>query len=233
VRRCTVCSNLQVTAVNVLLASGSSVRQVARVTGIPRTTLARHREHVPEATRPLGLIRAVSGPNEPADPLAEAFLLAERARTPRERLRALEQIRSGVKLRLRGVVQLDGEDRALLDANIGSAEQAYRNAGDFETVARALSGWREAILQRLDAAGAPVPIDVPVRVTQADGTALDGDEGLWHAPPEAYWRGVPRRFRDSERFAVHRVIKLALGDGQSEESVKMYDTSNGSLVWVN
>jgi hypothetical protein len=87
--------------------------------------------------------------------LGEAFKLAEKARTARERLRALEQVRRATKLRLRGVTDLDVGDHELLDNNIRAAEDAYRAAPDFETAARALSGWREALAQRLDAVRRP------------------------------------------------------------------------------
>ena len=65
-----------------------------------------------------------------------------------------------MRLRLRDVSDIDAEDRELLDANIRSAERAYRDAPDFETAARALSGWREAPAQRLTAPQRPDVIDV-------------------------------------------------------------------------
>ncbi len=143
--RCSTCSNPRVAEVNTLLQANAPVRQVARLTGIPRTNLTRHARHIAPASRPFGVIRGRDDPDGPADPLAEAFKLAEQARTPRERLRALEQVRSSVKLKLRGVRDLDRDDRDLLDAGIAQAMAAYRAAPDFETAARGLSGLREAI----------------------------------------------------------------------------------------
>ena len=157
--RCTICTNPQVSEVDVLLSSGTPIRQVARVYGLARSTVARHARHVAPTSGSLGLIRGGDGPSGTPDPLAEAFLLAERARTPRERLRALE-VRSATRLKLRGVTEPDREARGLLDDNIAQAEAAYRNAGDFETSARALSGWREALLQRIE-----LPPGIPTRST--------------------------------------------------------------------
>jgi hypothetical protein len=71
----------------------------------------------------------------PADPLEEAFALAERARTSRERLRALEQVRAATKLALRGRTDITDEDRRLLAANVEEAMSAYRASSDFETQA--------------------------------------------------------------------------------------------------
>ena len=79
---------------------------------------------------------------------------------------------------MRGV-ELDSEDRALLDRNITEAEAAYKAAGDFETQARALSGWREA-RPRLDA----------VRAPDADRNAVAGDLRRWRPRP-----GRERPFR--------------------------------------
>jgi hypothetical protein len=212
---------------------------VARIYGIARTTLARHRAHVVPTSTPLAAIRTEDGPDGPADPLAEAFLLAEKARTPRERLRALEQVRSATRLRLRGVADLDREDRELLDSNIRHAETAYRDAGDFETAARGLSGWREAILQRLDAADAPGMIEIPMKLALADGTPLPG-ESIWPMKPEQYWSGVPKRYRDLERFMVQRVLHLRWADVPdrpdrprgADEDLKVYNRESGALVWA-
>jgi hypothetical protein len=234
--RCTVCTNPQVNEVDVLLGSGTAVRQVARMFGIPRTNLARHARHVAPTSAPFGVIHGGDGPPGPPDPLAEAFLLAERARTPRERLRALEQVRAATRLRMRGVEDPDREHRDLLDDNIRQAEAAYRDAPDFETAARALSGWREALLQRLDAVRAPGMIEVPVTVTLAGGKPLpDAKPATAAMSPEVYWKGVPQRLRDPERFDVHRVIRLAFShvrDPGPGEDVKVYDRATGALVWA-
>jgi hypothetical protein len=50
-RRCSICSSPQVTEVDVLLGSGTPIRQVTRLTGFPRATLARHRDMQPRYLR--------------------------------------------------------------------------------------------------------------------------------------------------------------------------------------
>jgi hypothetical protein len=176
--KCTVCSFPQVSEVDVLLGTGTSVRKVSQLYGLARSTVARHRAHIAAAIAPFAVIRGQADPGGTSDPLAEAFLLAERARTPRERVRALEQIRSATKLRLRGVPELDADDHELLDGNVQAAEAAYRDAPDFETAARALSGWRESLMQRLDAVKAPEGIPMQYRVIFTD------EEGN-HSEPSA------------------------------------------------
>lgn len=230
--RCSICANPQVSEVDVLLASGTSIRGVARMYGLARTTLARHREHVAPLDQKFGVIRAPVGPPGSGDPLEEAFALAERSRTPRERLRALEQVRSATKLKLRGANTPDREALELLDANIAAAEAAFRSAADFETAARGLGGWREAITQRLDAVRHPSAIEVPVRVSSADGKALPGPEQVVQMDPETYWAGVPRRFRDSSRFVVHRMIGLSFTSTRPAEAIKVRDVTSGALVWT-
>jgi hypothetical protein len=232
--RCTTCTFPQVAEVDTLLATGTSVRKVARMFGIPRTNLARHARHVAPTSAPFGVIPGGDGPSGPPDPLAEAFLLAERARTPRERLRALEQVRAATRLRMRGVDNPDDEHRGLLDDNIAQAERAYRDAPDFETAARALSGWREALLQRLDAARAPDDIEVPIVVTLAGGRPLpDAKRATARLRPALYWAGVPARYRNLELYSVQRVIKLAFTDEPvPAEELKVYDRASGALVWA-
>lgn len=82
--RCTVCLKPQVNEVNTLLASGTSVRQVARMFGLPRSNLARHRLHIAPTSTRFGLTEGGARSPGPSDPLPEAFTLAERARTPRD-----------------------------------------------------------------------------------------------------------------------------------------------------
>jgi hypothetical protein len=233
-RRCSICENEQVSRIDVLLAAGTPVRQVARIVALPRTTLARDAAHIAPTERRLGVIRTETGPSGPADPLAEAFALAERTRTPRERLRALEQIRSATKLRLRDAGEADAEDRELLDANVREAEAAYRDAPDFETGARALSGCREAIMQRLDAAPAGGTVEVPLQIALADGTLI-GEPQVIRVRLEEHFRGVPKRFRDPARFVVQRRLRLNFPAVPTEtpqpgEEVRVYDRAN-VLVW--
>jgi hypothetical protein len=226
---CTVCSNAAVLEIDKLLASGSSVRQVARMFGIPRTTLARHTGHIAAASTKFAVIEGQGGPQRAIDPLDEAFALAERARTPRERLRALEQVRAATKLRLRGIGDPDSESRDLLDDNIRSAMAAYRDAGDFETSARALSGWREAITQRLGARQ-PEAISTGLLVTLSGGEPL-GEPAPMTMSAERYWAGVPTRYRDLERFQVERTIKLHLRRRAPPEEIKVRDMA-GAVVWA-
>jgi hypothetical protein len=239
VRRCTVCDNEQVSEVDALLGSGSSIRQVARLTGVPRSNLARHKRHLAPTSGPFALIRGDGGPDGPADPLAEAFTLAERARTPRERIRALEQVRAATKLRLRGVSDLDADDHELLDGNVREAEAAFRDAPDFETAARALSGWRESLMQRLDAVPAPegVPMQYRVAFTDEQGhyseaSAPRREPATIMMPLEVYFRGVPRRFRDVGRFTVERTIHLGWAPGTGSEDLRVRETATDALVWV-
>jgi helix-turn-helix, Psq domain len=60
--RCTVCSNPLVSEVDLLLATGSSVRKVAQLYGIPRATLARHKAHIAPTS---GKFAVISGPDGP------------------------------------------------------------------------------------------------------------------------------------------------------------------------
>ena len=74
--------NPRVAEIDVLLQSGAAVREVARVTGVPRSNLARHRLHIAPASRPFGVIEGLSDPLGAPDPLSEAIKLAEQAKTP-------------------------------------------------------------------------------------------------------------------------------------------------------
>jgi hypothetical protein len=65
--RCTICDNEHVSEVDALLGSGSSIRQVARLTGVPRSNLARHKIHLAATSTPFALIRGDGGPDGPAD----------------------------------------------------------------------------------------------------------------------------------------------------------------------
>ena len=74
--RCSVCSSPQVAQVDALLDAGTPIRQVARVTGLARTTLGRHNQHKAPTSGRFALIPGGDGPTGPTDPLAEAFALA-------------------------------------------------------------------------------------------------------------------------------------------------------------
>lgn len=239
--RCTVCSNPQVAQIDALLTSGSSVRAVARIHGLARSTVARHRGHISAATARLAVIQGQRDPPGPPDPLSEAFALAEKARTPRERLRALEQVRAASKLRLRGITDLDDNDRYLLDGNIRAAEEAYRAAPDFETAARALSGWREALTQRLDAVLAPegVPVQYFVGFTDEVGNVSEaggpdrGEPVTFLQPLAIYFADVPKRFHDSSRYVVDRTTFLSFTGSASDDAIRVLEAATGALVWAN
>jgi hypothetical protein len=236
--RCTVCSFPQVTELDLLLATGTSIRKASQLYGLARSTVARHRVHIAAASAPFGLIHGQGDPHGTPDPLSEAFLLAERARTPRERIRALEQIRSATKLRLRGASDLDAEDHELLDSNIRSAEAAFRDAPDFETAARALSGWRESILQRLDAVSTPegIPMQYRLVFTDEEGNLSEPaaprrEPPTFLMPLADYFRGTPRRFHDPDRFRVERTIHLEW-NGPGRQDLKVYEVGSDALVWA-
>jgi len=228
--RCTVCDFPQASDVDALLGSGSSVRSVARLYGLSRTTLGRHKAHLAPTSAPFALIRGEGGPDGPTDPLAEALGLAARARTPRQKLRALEQVRAATKLLLRGNAEPDQVDQELLDGNVRAAEDAYAAATDFETEARALSGLREAIVQRLDAQPKAQALEVSVVVTDAGGKYL-GSGRTFQLDPVAYWQGVPQRYRNPNRFIVQRTIALGFPPAVERTKLKVYE-AGGGLIWA-
>ena len=103
--------------------------------------------------------------------------LLKAAKTSRERLKALEQIRAATALRLR---EADPDEEGLeqLDRNVAQAAAAYRDGTDsFEQAVRALPGVREAIRQRLDAVRADEVVEVPITVSLPDGTPLMSHRG--------------------------------------------------------
>jgi hypothetical protein len=235
--KCTICTNPLVNEVDGLLSTGTSARMVAQMYDLARSTVARHRAHIAAASAPFAVIRGQGDPRETHDPIGEAFLLAERARTPRERIRALEQVRAATKLRFRGVADLDADDRELLDGNIRAAEAAYRDAPDFETAARALSGWREAILQRLDAVKAPEGIDMQYRVvfTDLEGNRSEsadprGKSATFKIPLADYFRGTPKRFHDVNGFRVERPVYLEFPPGTGHQDLRVIEVATASVV---
>jgi hypothetical protein len=239
-RGCSVCESPQVKKVDTLLGTGSSLRQVARISEIPRSTLARHRAHVQVRPSRLALIRTEAGPDGtggPLDPLTEALALAQRARTAREVLKAAEATRAATALQVRALRGADADADALeqLDANIAEAATLYRRVGgSFENELRALAGHREAIRQRLEAVRTPGTIEVPVTVTTASGQPLpypDSKPGTWKLTPEQYFDGVPTRYRDPDRFTVSRTIQVRLG-AESAIELKLYEVATGGIVWA-
>lgn len=245
--RCRTCENPQAAAINTLIAAGTPIRAVARMYGVPRTSLARHASHIRPLERRLGVL-----PDPPLnlariDPLEEALELASRAHTERERLKALEQIRAATGLKLRSLRgNPDEEAIELLDRNIFEAEEAYRQgSGGFESTVRALQGLRSAIRQRLDAVK-PATIEVPIVVTfagyNADGTLAEDPPGDDERFPsvgltlEEYFRGVPARFHHPDRFAVRRRIQLRWAgtkSGPNDVRLSVYETATGALAWAS
>ncbi|MBA3737498.1 MAG: hypothetical protein H0W97_02925 [Actinobacteria bacterium] len=226
--RCKVCSFPQVSEVDTLLASGSSIRSVSQMYGLARSTLARHRQHVEPLPTRFGVIEGQAGAMEPGDPLSEALLLAERARTPRERLRALEQVRGATKLALRGAATLDQETRERIDVNVREAELAYRDAPDFETQARALSGWRAAIRERLDAVKPPEPEAPTINL---EFFAADADPPEPPAQDPSTIPGVPEQFRDPAKYQARHRITLHFDGDHADEDIRIYETKTGALAW--
>jgi hypothetical protein len=132
-------------------------------------------------------------------------------------------------MRLRDT-EADAGDRELLDANLAQAMEAYRSAPDFETAARALSGWREALVQRMDATREG-EVEIEHVLALHDGTPIPGATMRVKVSAAEYWRDVPRKYRDRDRFAVHRVTNLSFTDEGSEE-LKVYERATDALVWV-
>lgn len=238
-RTCSVCSHPQLAEIDILLSAGGSVRAVARLHQLSRTTLSRHREHTHELAHRFGVIRGDGGPDGPVDPLAAGFELAARAKTERERLKSLEAIRGATALLLRSSQgEPDAEAVRQLDRNVQEAAEAFRSgSASFEQSIRALQGLREAIRQKLDARRVPGDVETRVLVTypgadpEAEGTPV-------RMRAADYWAGIPQKFRD-ERFHVQRVVRLRFGavrrrDGDPPDvEVKVRETATGALVWAS
>lgn len=222
--------------VDTLLGAGSSLRDVARISGIPRTTLARHRQHAQVTASKLALIRTgdVPGwPGGPLDPLAEALALSKRARPTASSSRsrrpsdppALSKSAPSAAATLTRMLEQ-------LDANIVEAAQLYRRVGGFENEFRGLAGHREAIRLRLGTVRAPGVIDVPVVVTMVDGTPVSGEQASWRVGLEQYFQGVPARYRDADRFTVQRKVELRWLGGSWKQELSVYEIETGALVWA-
>ena len=234
---CRTCENPQVGHVDALLAAGSSIRAVARMFAIPRSSLARHAQHVPPLDRKLGLIPPPPPNDTRIDPLAEALALIDRAKTERERLKALEQVRAATALRLREMGTPDEESLQLLHDNVAAAMTAYRDGGDsFEHAIRSLQGLREAIRQRMDA----IQADETIEMSFALAFHEPGREPTIAPRPgkpfkmslALYFADVPKRYHDVERFRVARIIQLAYPPAQGHQDLKVYEVGSNALVWA-
>lgn len=236
-RTCSVCELGERPQIDALLAAGSSIRSVARLHSLSRTTLSRHAAHARDLPRRFALISGTADPSGPVDPLAAGFELAARAKTERERLKSLEAIRGATALLLRSSQgEPDAEAARQLDRNVAEAAEAFRSgSSSFEQSIRALQGLREAIRQKLDARRAPDAVQVPLEVANSDGEPIGGAP-IWMAPA-AYWRNVPARFRDPAAYVVERTIKLQFaavrqsnGHAPAQE-VKVREIATGALAW--
>lgn len=130
-----------------------------------------------------------------------------------ELLKAAEAVRSATALQVRALRGGDPDQDMLeqLDENIAEAAKLYRRVGGFENELRGLAGHREAIRLRLEAVKTGGTIDVPIVVTTSDGKPLPSPgskPGTWRLTTEQYFTGVPTRFRDPDRFAVQRCVKV-------------------------
>ena len=175
------------------------------------------------------------------DPLGEALGLLARARTQREKLRALDSIRASTSLLLKAA-GMDGDPELLtrLDENIQQAQAAFREQSGFESALYALAGYREAVRQRIAAVRAAESVEV---VYELLAGPVIGDEdsqprSLGVLPPfsesvSSHFAGVPRRFVDPDRFQVHRAIRLAFRPEDGYHDVKVYERSTGALVWAS
>jgi hypothetical protein len=132
---------------------------------------------------------------------------------------------------MRGLDRPDEAERALLDDNVRQAEKAYRDAGNFDVATRALSGWREALMQRLDATPAGA-IETALVVSLAEGVPMGPPTPVSMAPSH-YWDGVPSRLRDAARYTVHRTIALRFGAIRPDVSLKVYEIATNTLAWAH
>jgi hypothetical protein len=103
---------------------------------------------------------------------------------------------------------------------------------------RALAGVREAVRQRLEAVRTPGEVEVSFDVVMTDGTPLP-------VPPGAtkpcvirlrwadYWRGVPSRYRDPDRYTVAREMYIRLPGLPRRPELIAVHSRKGRLVWTS
>jgi hypothetical protein len=227
-----------VAEIDALLAAGSSVRSVARMYHLARTSLGRHARHVAPAGRPV----LVPGPPPEVprvDPLQAALQLFEQAKTSRQQLRSAEAVRAATRLALKSVDQLDAEHLERLDSNVATAEALFRSSPNYEEQLRSLAGLREAVRQRIDAIRAG---DVIVVIPTFAFCAYRDDVSM--GPPvvqsecapfrlsaATYWAGVPAQFRDLGRYTAERSIDLAWIPEEGRQHVKVRELATGAVVW--
>jgi hypothetical protein len=218
VTRCSICQNPQVEAINAAILSRRPDRAVAQEFSVSRSTLRRHRLHLPRRG---------------GDQLAEALKLLERTSPERgrEHLRALEAARAALDLELRDFRRARTATKSpsesqlrQLERNLEDAWAAYERAkdGGRETAFRSLQGVREAerAIRAATAARLDDPIDVVL--TLADGTPLTTWEASQRDVLGSY--GVPEEFWGPE-YAVTVQAQL---EGSPEIQVR---DRRGGLVW--
>jgi hypothetical protein len=175
----------------------------------------------------------MGGSDGPLDPLSEAFVLGRKAVTARQRLQALEAIRSATKLALKGTT-VDREQTEQLDRNLRDVEREYRDAPTFDLAVRALQGVREAALQKIAPAGPADPVDRELTVADSGGRPL-GEPHVYQVSSEEHWRGVPRRYRDLDASTVSRSLQLHLASSHArrapDETIEVRERSTGALAW--
>jgi hypothetical protein len=236
-RTCSVCAHPQLQEIDVLLASGSSIRSVSRLHGLARSTVARHRQHTHEIPRRLGVIRGQAGQSGPVDALGAAFELAKRAKTERERLKSLEAIRAATALLIRSQAgEPDAEALQLLNRNVNEAAEAFRSgSASFEQSIRALQGLREAIRQKLDSRRAPDAIQARLVVVRP-GSDPEAEGTPMAMRPSDYWQGVPAKFHDPDEYTVERHVRLSFGvvsrGGPADIDIRVRNRA-GALVFAS
>jgi transposase-like protein len=237
VASCRTCDLPARSQIDALLSAGSSVRSVARRFGVPRTSMGRHAQHVPPLDRKLGLIPPLPAQDPRLDPLQEALELLDQAVTERQRLKALEAVRSSTVLRLKELGNHpDEEALQLLDRNVTSAEEAFRDRGEsFEGAIRALQGVREAIRQKISAIKADETIETSYSLSfeGPDGRVVPGPPGkAFKMPVAQFFADVPKRFHDLARFRVARTMYLGFPPDPGHQDLKVYEVGSNELVWA-
>lgn len=180
--RCSICAHPSVEAIDADLLGGASIRSTAARWAVPRSSLGRHAGHTAVASTGAA---SAAGP----DQLSEALALLERAKTERERLRALESVRQAMRLELKDhrrsrAALKDPSDTQLadLERNVAESWQAFEAVRDRQDLAeRALGGVRSAIdalrtasARRMDR---PIHVRISVMGQSPDGTGYDVDAG--------------------------------------------------------
>ena len=229
--RCSVCRSPAGSHVEALISSGTSIRAVARLTGLGRGAVARHRDHTQPAKPRLALLPETPEERGAAvDPIAAALELVRSAKTERQKMKALEAVRAASWLALKSFGgEPDADLLERLDANVAQAASMFREVDGFESQLYGLSGVREAIRQRLAATQKTEQIETLMTVTMADGAPC-GDPVPYKISLAEHFRGVPARLHDPNRFRLERTISLEWG-GPGRQDLTVRDVGSDALVW--